>query len=532
MDRSRSRRRTDGRQSRTSLQLAQVSCCAQASPQRDVGQVVTIDVLPDDVLLSIFVFCVVGDPIYDSDDDIGHFYSASSFQGRSRNQKWILLVHVCRRWRGIIFGSPRHLNLQLLCSSETSASETLDVWPALPLQIRGDVTETSVDNIITQLKLSDRFTRIELVLNSNTTSQIEKLWTAMQVPFPELANLFLSSNDSSYVPVLPDSFLGESAPRLQHITLSSVPFPGLPKLLLSTTHLVTLWLLHIPHSGYISPEAMATCLSMLTNLETLELRFESPQSFPDQENRHSLPPTLFVLPALTDFEFKGVNEYFEKLVARIDAPRLRRFSTAFFNDIDFDTPELIRFLSRSSTFKVPNTVHVCFGSRTASVNLRRQPGSYIQHFGVIILCRESGWQLSSLAQICTTSMPLFSTTENLFIFEPEPDYQQSPIDWKEGIENVEWLELLLPFTAVNNLYLSKRFAPRIAPALQEMTEGEVTEVLSTLQNLFLEGYQPSESIEEGIVRFISARQLINRPVSISAWERAREPPVMRFELER
>ncbi|KAN0109365.1 hypothetical protein V8E52_009337 [Russula decolorans] len=35
-----------------------------------------------------------------------------------------------------------------------------------------------------------------------------------------------------------------------------IPFPGLPKLLLSATHLVQLWLANIPHSGYISPEAM------------------------------------------------------------------------------------------------------------------------------------------------------------------------------------------------------------------------------------------------------------------------------------
>jgi hypothetical protein len=41
--------------------------------------------------------------------------------------------------------------------------------------------------------------------------------------------------------------------------------------------------------------------------------------------------------------------------------------------------------------------------------------------------------------------------------------------WGDGIENIEWLELLLPFTAVKNLYLSKRIAPRVqvVAALQE-----------------------------------------------------------------
>jgi hypothetical protein len=90
---------------------------------------------------------------------------------------------------------------------------------------------------------------------------------------------------------------------------------------------------------------------------------------------------------------------------------------------------------------------------------------------------------------------------------------------EDDIENTEWLELLLPFTAVKNLYLSKQFSPRIAPALQELTGGRTTEVLPALQNVLLEGFQPSEPVQEGIAQFISARQLTNHPVAISVWDR-------------
>jgi hypothetical protein len=55
-------------------------------------------------------------------------------------------------------------------------------------------------------------------------------------------------------PVIPDSFLDGSAPRLRIFTFNNIPFPELPKLLLSATHLVHLRLFNIPHSGYISPE--------------------------------------------------------------------------------------------------------------------------------------------------------------------------------------------------------------------------------------------------------------------------------------
>src|SRR5260221_5208216 len=47
-------------------------------------------------------------------------------------ESWQLLVHVCRRWRSLVFGSPRRLNLRLFCTPETPAKDTLAVWPALP----------------------------------------------------------------------------------------------------------------------------------------------------------------------------------------------------------------------------------------------------------------------------------------------------------------------------------------------------------------------------------------------------------------
>jgi hypothetical protein len=412
-----------------------------------------------------------------------------------------------------VFRSPRRLDLRLYYHPERSARKTLDVWPAFPFLIQGDLSETSVDDVVAKLEHNDRICQISLHIH--VPLQIEKLWTAMRVPFPELVDLYLDFGRSSCLPVIPDSFLGRSAPRLFFLALGSIPFPGLPRLLLSATHLADLHLLDIPHSGYFSPEAMATCLTTLTNLENFQLDFESPQSSPNEENRRSPPPTRSVLPSLAIFMFKGVNEYLEELVARIDAPRLCQLWARFFNDIVFDTPELIRFVSSSSTFKAPNRAHLCFDRRAAHVKLETQT-SQSDHFQVQILCRELNWQLSSLAQICTTSMPLLSTAENLFIselFDPR-------LDWNDDIENIDsWLELLLPFTAVRNLYLSKQIAPHFAPALQEITVGGTTDVLSTLENLYLEGFQPSESVEEDIERFISARQLTNHPVAISDWDR-------------
>ena len=471
---------------------------------------VTVDVLPDDVLLAIFDFYVV------RYQDLG-FRELSDYNTKREIESWQSLVHVCRRWRDLAFGSPRRLNLRLCCITKTPARETLDVWPALSLLIQGSVSDTSVVNVIAVLEHSDRIYKINL--DCHTTSQIEKLWTAMEVPFPELTVLYLSyeDRDLSYVPVLPDSFLGGSAPRLRYLALVTIPFPGLPNLLLSSTNLVNLYLHDIPHSGYISPEAMVTCLSILSKLESLQLEFESPQSCPDPEDRRSPPRTRSILPALTIFSFKGVNEYLENLVSWIDSPRLYRLSTTFFNDIDFNTPELDQFIGRTPTLGACDEARIIFHSREALVRLRQfQPEqSDDRMVEVKILCQVSDWQLSSLAQICTSSLHLFSKTENLYIYE----YLHSRPNWKDDIENTEWLDLLLPFVAVKNLYLSKQFSPRIVPALQELTGGRTTEALPALQNILLEGFQPSEPIQEGIAQFVSARRLTNHPVAISVWDR-------------
>jgi hypothetical protein len=143
------------------------TCCALTSSPNDrwligcdVGQVVTIGVLPDDVLLTIFDFYVVRYQDLDSDSiasDVVLSYEDTKTKIRSSQS----LVHVCRRWRGLVFASPRRLNLQLCCTTKTPARKTLDVWPALPLLILGGVSETSVGNVIAELEHSNRICKID-----------------------------------------------------------------------------------------------------------------------------------------------------------------------------------------------------------------------------------------------------------------------------------------------------------------------------------------------------------------------------------
>jgi hypothetical protein len=309
--------------------------------------------------------------------------------------------------------------------------------------------------------------------------------------------------------------MGGSATRLQHLMLGRVPIPGLPKLLLSATDIVHLQLWRIPHSGYISPEAMVTCLSTLPRLEKFCLEFESPRSRPNRESRRFLPPTRSVLPALIKLTFAGVSEYLEDLVARIDSPLLDRLSIRMFHQLIFDTPQLIEFITRTPTLEVHNQAQVDFSHLHVSVTFR-ETSSSIYHLTLKILCRQPEWQLLSIAQVCSSlfSRPSIHMVEGLHICESS----NSRLKWQDDIEGSQWLELLQPFTAVKNLYLSKEIAPRIAPSLQELVGGRTTEVLPALQTLSLEKPDPGLFEEEGIMKFVAARQLSNHPVAISQRE--------------
>ena len=133
---------------------------------------------------------------------------------------------------------------------------------------------------------------------------------------------------------------------------------------------------------------------------------------------------------------------------------------------------------------------------------------------VKILCRGLDWQLSSVEQVCAGCLPSLSMLEDLYIHE---DLYSRP-DWKDDIENGLWLQLLHPFTAVKNLYLSEQFALRIGPALQELAEGRTTGVLPALQNIFLKGAESSGPVQEGIRQFVASRQVTSRPIAVSRWD--------------
>ncbi|KAI0289335.1 hypothetical protein BC826DRAFT_612084 [Russula brevipes] len=438
--------------------FSSIGCCvfSKGRPDEQSQPWVTTDVLPDDVLLDIFDFYV--------DEGL-------------RVQAWHTLVHVCRRWRNLVFASPRRLDSQLLCKDRTPVRKLLGIWPAFPMQIHsfGSESPKCVDNIVAALEHPDRVLRIKL--GNVRKSAMERFSAVMQVPFPELTHLDMWSYDE--LPVLPEAFLGGSIPRLRFLSLERISFPPVGRLLLSASHLTFLSLLYLPPSRYISPDAMAASLFSLTSLETLRLGFRSPQSRPDRPSL--LPPTRVIVPVLASLSFSGSREYLEDLVARIDAPLLYHFDITFFLDpifdltfflnFTFDIPHFSHFLGRATELNF-DAACVVLDHFSISLKFDEPHGSKLQ-----IRCGRIDRQISSMALVCAQLSPLLSRTEQLYLLS---NYFDLATEGGDDIEFTQFLlELFQPFYSLRSLYIMKSLLPFVVPALRPLAGERATDVLPT-----------------------------------------------------
>jgi hypothetical protein len=252
---------------------------------------------------------------------------------------------------------------------------------------------------------------------------------------------------------------------------------------------------------------------VLIRLERLDIRFKSPQSRPDR--RLLRLPTRVVLPALTELRFNGVSEYLEDFVVRIDAALLDKLVITFFHQLLFDTPRLGQFIARTPNFKTHDEARVLFHGQKVQFTLPQTSHSKLE---INILGKQPDWQLSSLAQVFSSSFPqaLISAVERLYILNFNGPFSQSY--WQDDVETGQWLELLHPFTAVKYLYLCKKLPPLIAPTLQELVGERETEVLPALQTILLQETLSSGPVPETIGKFVAERELSSHPITLSHWQ--------------
>jgi len=134
---------------------------------------------------------------------------------------------------------------------------------------------------------------------------------------------------------------------------------------------------------------------------------------------------------------------------------------------------------------------------------------------ISISCRGPDWQLSSVAQVCNSSLPLLSTVEDLYIV-----HRYSQLVWKNDGQSrtaYDWKN----FTYPRNLHQVSR------PPCKSSWGGSTTEVLPSLQNISVEGARP---FRENIRQFDAARQLSGHPFTIFDWNEEEESAFVMYSM--
>ena len=463
----------------------------------------TIRMLPDDALLEIFRFYVLDRP-----------------------KKWFRLAHVCQRWRCLVYVSPRHLNLQLVCTGHKPPGEMLDKWPTWPITIDcfeqfkyQSLSESEVNYVAAALKHNNRVSKIKLRVGD---LELSHLLEKMQEPFPMLECLDLQSKNpsASASTVIPDSFLGGSAPLLVHFDLLGIPFPGLQRLLSSTNHLVDLHLWDIPQAPYISSEVMAASLSTMKHLQSLSIGIRS-----RQVSERLIPVTRIVLPTLKHLKLKCAGDYLEDLVARLDAPSLESMGILYPSPSEvIDFSELPRFISRTKAFEMSDQAQLRTEDRQFELTISQKVGA-VDRTELSLIFAAHGLE-TVLAAFCSSLPPLF--IEHLEIHDgqfmiPGP---------KMGDELREFSRR---FHGVKNLFLDPDASVHVAKALKVFVEESL---FPGLQNIFKQEYSLqstsarllSSSTHEAFLQFTAERRLAGLPVALHVWERGEQVKVRRAKF--
>jgi hypothetical protein len=404
--------------------------------------------------------------------------------------------------------------------------ELTGVWPPVPIiiQDKHDLPMPEDFNFDAAIVHPNRVREINFC--NLRRAQFQRLDSAMQRRFPALTHLklYFDIHDTHSYPALSRGFLGGSARRLQSLVLNRIAFHALPQLLLTTTNLVRLSLYNISHSGYIPPKKIISGLAALPNLKFLIIGLEFFLSRADRKGLRPPPPTFTVLPSLTLFEFRGVSEYVEDFVARIDAPLLDSVMLTITDQHlpTFDTPQLAQFMRRSTRVEPLSESHVNLRYLVAEVKSLPPELTFDKKPRLTISCGGSDWRLRpvfSLSRILRSFFPFIHMVEHLYIRFDAPHHSVS--QWQD-FGNTQCMDVFRLFIAVKNLYVCKEFAGSdiFVWALQELAGERVTNTLPALESLYFEEMKPSAPVEEAIGRFVAARQLLGHPVTVSYWDMA------------
>lgn len=409
---------------------------------------------------------------------------------------WPRLVHICRRWRRIVFAFQQALHLRLFCTHGTPFLKTLDHWPTLSIVVSfggspelDPPAQEDEDNITGALKQSSRVRSISLTVRSSLLGR----FSVIDRPFSELEELILLSQDRVQL-TLPSNF--QWSPRLRILRVTRIAIPAFPQLLFFSRSLVDLQLHEVLDPWHVSPAKFVRALSGMTQLQSLSLHFLS-------TSNHTLSPLpsgdRIILPLLTRFNFRGLNAYLEGLVARIDSPGLKDIEITLFLKRIFDVSKLSEFIDRIGMQKSHCRADILSSERAISMSLT-QPGAPTC-LKVQVLSETLSGQVYSMAQICSHFSTFIFRVEDLCINLTRPPRRQDDVD------RGQWLDLMDSFTGVKWFYLAGNLSKNVVLALQPSERWRKT-VLPALHKLRIREPEPHDaSLRKAVVSFVYSRRL-------------------------
>lgn len=459
----------------------------------------TIDNLPDEVLLDIFDF----------------YRPSQRFSELWREEcLWFNLAHVCRRWRAVMLESASRLDLAATLGPKKPGNiETIlsSPWPFF-INYRCKHVYASDSALCRMRSALEHHDRVRGIVLNGSNKWFDDFFEATNSsrPFPVLESLFLRNRDGELK--VSDAFFGNLPDlRLRSLELYRVSLAPISGLLSSAKSLTNLFLeIYRP----FSPSAGMSLLASLQGMPCLcdlALDLFTPSGPPHSQSQLLIPKDVALLSKLTSFSYAGSNVFLNALVAGISAPSLRKARIDFRDEIRFPIPHLPRFVNEIE--ERYHAIHVCVWkvwSSYLSFSLSLQTLEY--DFWKRVLEFETGPNPNSFPDsMMRMSDALSMRLTTVEALEVSFGHDTDDYAWEEYLP---WRRFYRHFPSVKTLKIPHCMARTL---YQDNGEPDDLAFLPALEQIDL-GQEPSESQRESQLvafqPFVSARLQAGRPVKV------------------
>jgi hypothetical protein len=384
--------------------------------------------------------------------------------------------------------------------------------PPLPLIIGHnhpdhDLTAEDEEGIMLALQHRDRVRRIRLEM---PVASLQKVIPAIDDEFPVLEFLDIgpsARHNTSTRLTLSSTF---EAPQLRYLRLRHLASPIGSRLIATAVGLVDLLLRWIHPSTYPHPNRLLQPLSLLPQLEKLEIGFFSPVPNRDLERQLLNTPiiTYVTLPNLHSFAFWGVSAYLEALLPHMTTPGLETLDIYFYYQLRFSVPRLLQFMTTTETIRLSSAEFVFYHKAVSVFVLSPvRPKSVYFSFGLEVICGHLDWQVSSITQIFNILSPLLSTVVDLTLVHEEHTLSSEN---HNQADRTQWRELLGSFRNVKTLRVHNGLVGEVSRCLR--LDGEPPlELLPELNELIC---PPGSHDDRNFTSLIHEREVAGQSIEL------------------